>query len=180
MDPRTGLLTALIAAAVFFDLRSYRIPNGLVAAGLVAGLGTATISGGLSGAVAAIAGAFVGLALFLPFYALRWLGAGDAKLLAMIGSFVGPASVCWVALYTLMAGGLLGVLMISLRDRSLPSVSGVLMIAWRAALSVRRPRARPAGAETPGAGPLPRVDGHRLPYAIALAAGTLIWALMTR
>lgn len=99
----------------------------------------------------------------------------------MIGSFVGPAAVCWVALYTLIAGGVLGVLSVSLRDRSLPSVPGILAIAWRAARSARAPRdptAQPPGQAGRGERPAaPRVAGDRFAYAIALAAGTLIWAL---
>jgi len=71
MNARSLLLAALIAAAVVFDLRTFRIPNALIAAGLVAGVGTAVVAGGLVGAGQALAGMSVGLVLFLPFYALR-------------------------------------------------------------------------------------------------------------
>jgi prepilin peptidase CpaA len=40
-------------------------------------------------------------------YAMRALGAGDVKLMAMIGAFVGPGAVAGITLLTLLAGGVL-------------------------------------------------------------------------
>jgi prepilin peptidase CpaA len=51
----------------------------------------------------------LGLALFMPFFALRGLGAGDVKLLGALGAWLGPSIVIYVAFYSAIAGGVLGV-----------------------------------------------------------------------
>ena len=43
----------------------------------------------------------------LPLYLLRAMGAGDVKLMAMVGVFVGPLGALSVALLTFVAGGVL-------------------------------------------------------------------------
>ena len=59
-----------------------------------------------------IVGLLVGLGVFMPFYLLRVLGAGDVKLLAMVGAWLGATNVAWVALWTMAAGGVLLVAML--------------------------------------------------------------------
>jgi prepilin peptidase CpaA len=51
----------------------------------------------------------VGVLLFFPFFALRGLGAGDVKLLAALGAWLGPHDVFWVALYASIAGGVMAI-----------------------------------------------------------------------
>ena len=95
-----ALLAGLLAAALWHDLRTRRIPNRLVLWGTVGGVvlnsmlpaGAGLFQqpfGGL-GLLQSLAGAAAGLALLLPMYLLRALGAGDVKLMAMCGAFLGP------------------------------------------------------------------------------------------
>jgi prepilin peptidase CpaA len=108
--------------AVDWDLREQRIPNALILFLMLSGLAMQTLGpangrGGLfdffPGAVglgSALLGALVGLSLFLPFYILKAMGAGDIKLMAALGVFVGPADVIGLALFVLVAGGVLCVI----------------------------------------------------------------------
>lgn len=102
-----AVLLVAIAAAVS-DVRERRIPNvltfGAAAAAVIFGLVTA----GMNGLGVSAAGWLVGVALFFPFFALGGMGAGDVKLLAALGAWVGPADVVWLALFTAMAGGVVG------------------------------------------------------------------------
>ncbi|MDD1622670.1 MAG: A24 family peptidase [Methylococcaceae bacterium] len=98
--PTAVLLAVLIAAAVI-DTRRHRLPNTLTVTAALLGLGLQTGFQGVSGLLNGLAGFFTGLVLFLPFYALRWMGAGDVKLMAAVGSFLGwPDSLLAVGLST--------------------------------------------------------------------------------
>src|SRR5262245_23535685 len=111
------LLAGLLAWAVASDVRSRRIPNKLVVAGLLAGLAlqaTVTPGAGLFsepfgalGLLKASAGMALGLVLLLPMYALGAMGAGDVKLMAMLGAFLGPLDILGAGLSSVLAGGLL-------------------------------------------------------------------------
>ncbi len=114
-------LMLLVLAALVFDLKQRRIPNTLVLLALGIGLliniigpqavhrsaGLFTSYPGALGIKGALLGALTGLAVFLPFYLLRAMGAGDVKLMAGIGSFVGPATAINLALFILVTGGVL-------------------------------------------------------------------------
>jgi prepilin peptidase CpaA len=162
-------LATLLAMAVVSDLRSRRIPNALIATGmlLACALHAAALSSGqppLAGAPwwAPLAGALLGAAALLPMYLLRAAGAGDVKLLAMVGAFVGAATVLAAALYTLIAGGLLALLFLAGRGVARRTLANLR------ALAARRPF-EPSRDTAAG-----------LPYAAAIAAGTtaaLLWPL---
>src|SRR4051812_27112196 len=96
---------ALVASV--FDLQSRRIPNALTFGATATGLIFAAASGGVPGIEAGIAGCALALALWLPLYALGGMGAGDVKLMATIGMWIGPAAVLHALLYASIAGGLL-------------------------------------------------------------------------
>ena len=100
------LLSAMLAIAAQSDLRHHRIPNAVSLAGLISGLALHGIAGGLPGLLSGLAGAAVGLLCFAPLYLLRGMGAGDVKLLAAVGAFLGPQGALLAALFSLIAGGL--------------------------------------------------------------------------
>ena len=50
---------------------------------------------------------WAGIVLFLPFFLLRGMGAGDVKLLAALGAWLGPMQTIWLALFTSIAGGVM-------------------------------------------------------------------------
>ncbi|HEX6705500.1 MAG TPA: A24 family peptidase [Albitalea sp.] len=169
-------LCAWLLAAVVTDLRSRRIPNWLVGGGMLCGLAVQAAApsgmglfhfwwGGL-GIGTALLGLLAGLALFLPLHLLRILGAGDVKLLAMVGVWVGPRLVIGTALLTLLAGGLLAiVMMLGTRTarRVLANVRVLLMTAFVGAQA-----GKPAPMD------IAMTSGVRIPYAIAIAAGAIV------
>lgn len=178
------LLSLLLILAVWHDVRSRRIPNLLVLAGIVialalqlalpAGEGLFVMPFGSIGVLWSLAGLGVGLALLLPMYALRALGAGDVKLMAMIGAFVGPATICGIAVCTLVAGGVLAILVslyLGTLKRMLGNSVHLMLHSMFGALS-----GQSAAIDAPSA------PSGKLPYAIAIAAGTapyLVYAAVT-
>lgn len=81
----------IAAAASIFDIRRRRIPNRFVAVAGLTGLITQGLLQGSEGFLQSGLGLLAGAAWWWPFWYWRWVGAGDVKLLAAIGSWVGPA-----------------------------------------------------------------------------------------
>ena len=50
----------------------------------------------------------VGVALFFPFFALGGMGAGDVKLLAALAAWLGPIDAVYMAMFSSIAGGVIG------------------------------------------------------------------------
>jgi prepilin peptidase CpaA len=95
---------AIGCAACVTDIRSRRIPNVLT----FGAAGTAVVFHALApsgaGLPAAVAGWFIGAAIMFVPFALRGLGAGDVKLIAALGAWLGPVDAVWLALYAGVAG----------------------------------------------------------------------------
>jgi prepilin peptidase CpaA len=162
-----GFLLPLLVIATWHDIRNRRIPNVLVFTGAVVGLLLNTAlpgdMGGL-GPLDSVAGLTVGLASFLPLYLLRMMGAGDAKLMAMVGAFLGVRGVIGAVLCVLLAGGVLA-LAAAWRQGDLRGLLYRTMMYFIAPESLRQ---------------LPLTAGNlsglsksaSLPYGLAIAAGT--------
>jgi prepilin peptidase CpaA len=140
----------------------------LIGVGLLAGLALSFPSLRGLGAEVSLQGILTGFAVFLPLYLLRALGAGDVKLMATIGAFLGPIPTLGAALLTLLAGGVLS-LIVALWSGSLMRVLSNMRLMGMIALSAgRNSRMSMRDVQTTG----------RLPYALAIAAGTALqlWA----
>jgi prepilin peptidase CpaA len=167
-------LIILLLIAAWHDSRHYRIPNALVFLGAVAGILLHILLpqelGGL-GILTALAGLGVGLAVLLPLYLLRAMGAGDIKLMAMIGAFVGPTSMLNVTLYILLAGGVLAIGVILLRGKLAKLIDNLkIMLLMRLAGST--------SINLPTTETIDQSAG-KLPYGVAIAAGTLVYLAKT-
>jgi prepilin peptidase CpaA len=168
-------LALAMVMVVESDVREHRIPNVMVLLVLLAGValnaggpangreGLFSHFPGALGAGTALLGVLVGLALFLPLYLLRAMGAGDVKLLAALGAFAGPVEIISLSLSVLVAGGLLAVLrMLGVRKSRL--VLGNVKLA----LSGFMIGARLFDPATQSA--------DRMPYALAFAGGLLAYS----
>lgn len=152
--------TTLIVAAIG-DLRTRRIPNKLVAVLAVAGIAyTVWRSPVLAGLVQAGEGLLAGLACWLPFYVLGWLGAGDVKLYAAAGAWLGPARAAEGALVGALFGAVLSLIWMM-------KSQGVKEAAQTLGMAAATPEML---ARSPGSG-----RHSTLPYGVAIAFGA-IWA----
>jgi prepilin peptidase CpaA len=144
------------------DIRSRRIPNVLTFGAAGCALLYHLAASGLAGLGASAAGLAVGLAMFIPFFALGGLGGGDVKLLAAIGAWLGPAATVWAGLYAMLAGGPLAIGVALWRGYARRAATNIysLLMFWRI-----------AGFQPHPAITLESSSGPRLPYAIPIAAG---------
>ena len=168
----SSTLAALLIVAIATDLRSRRIPNVLVAVGLGLGLAGRLLDPGSLAVEALITffkGSGTGLLVLMPLYLMRACGAGDVKLMAMVGGFVGPAVVLDAALWTLVSGGVLSLVFMLGRGVAAQTIENIRFL-----LTDLMVRARSGGGAR--LAPL-ATTAARLPYAVAIAAGTLIAVL---
>lgn len=159
-------LAALViaVAACGFDIPTRRIPNWLTLGGAMAAFFFYLFVDGPSGTTRSLLGWAVGIGCFLPLFLLGGLGAGDVKLLACIGAWLGPAPALWTALYAAIAGGVLA-LIVALATGYLRSAfdNVYLLLAHFRAVGVR-----PHPELT-----LERGKGPRLPYAVPITVGVI-------
>jgi prepilin peptidase CpaA len=160
----TIAVVGIVIAAAIFDLGNRRIPNALTlgAAGIAVALHGVT--SGWSGVLLAASGWAVGLALFFPLFALGGMGAGDVKLLAAIGAWMGPTGVIWTGLYGAVAGGIMALVFALAGGYARSAMRNVVAVMrlWRVE------GVRPIEGLT-----LANKASVKLPYAVPLAAGAL-------
>jgi prepilin peptidase CpaA len=113
-------LLAILAAATFSDLRDRRIPNALSLGGAGLGLLINAIAFGPTGAVLAVLGWVLCLLCFIPLYASGGTAAGDVKLMAMVGAFLGPLNGFMACLLALVAGASIASLCVAWRSFGAP------------------------------------------------------------
>ena len=94
-----GVVLAASGLAAAWDLRCRRIPNLLTGALWVAGLATSGALAGLPGLVDAVLGCCLLAAPYVLLWAFAGGGAGDAKMMGAVGTWVGVAlgALCLVA-----------------------------------------------------------------------------------
>jgi prepilin peptidase CpaA len=126
--------------------------------GLVLGLAGQAYLDGLDGLADGGLGALIGFGIFLPLYALGGMAAGDVKLMAMAGSFMTPYFALWAAFFSLIAGGLCGLLLVLAKGQLQQTLGRYwLMLRARAYLA-------PEADE---------VAGKPFPYSIPILLGSL-------
>ena len=165
---RTGTLMVCLVLAACIDYRSHRIPNWLVGWGGLLGVVLSWLFPPFHQTSAwwPVQGLVMGLALFLPFYLLGLMGAGDVKLMAMVGAFIGPGHVLWATLYTLIAGGLLALVWVLVQGtagRLVRNLSALFQLSFISLAQSDKPTLQVSAAASAG----------KLPYAMAIAIGTL-------
>lgn len=98
----------VMAASVAGDVRAEKIPNGVLATGVLLYLAGALWHRSFPEALPGfLAGAFLPFLLLFPLFLLRMLGAGDVKLLMVVGALVGwPGSLMTLALAFLYGAAL--------------------------------------------------------------------------
>jgi len=155
----------LLALACFSDLRTRRIPNVLTLSAAGGALLFHFATGGWSAAGWGLAGLFVGALLFFPMFALRGMGAGDVKLLAAVGAWLGPGQVAVVALATSLVGGAIAIVVAVAHGYLRKALTNLylLLVHWRV-----------AGVQPLPAVTLERAHGPRLAYAFPIAIGTVV------
>ena len=166
-NPRYSILFALLLAASISDCRRYKIPNWLTFGGSAFALiysafipFSAHLGFGWS-----LGGFALGLCFMLPLYMLGMMGAGDVKLMAMVGAFLGMTNTVYAIAFVFVSGGA-AALAYSIWHHSLLRMVGnikLTLTSWLfATIGGLRPQMTPLGNQSVG----------KLPYAVSITFGT--------
>jgi prepilin peptidase CpaA len=159
------------ALAGLVDFRTRKIPNWLTVPGLFLGIALQTFLGGWHGTLRALEGAGLALVLLLPLVLLRAFGAGDWKLMAVVGAFLGPILCLFVLFGSIFISGLMAVVTVLLSGRAAATLRN-LMVLVRGFLSFGL-RAHPEiSLDNPGL--------MKLPFGVAVAVATVVCFLAAR
>ncbi|CAG9165030.1 hypothetical protein LMG23992_00176 [Cupriavidus laharis] len=148
------VVISLVLTAAAIDLHRRRIPNWLTFSAWMLALPVQMAIHGAGGGVAGWAlGWLTGLSIFLPFYLLRGMAAGDVKLMAATGAWLGATLAFQIAMVTFLLGGVWAIVLVlkSRQQRQLVRNIGVILRT---------------GERGPSVG--------SIPYGAAIAAGTLV------
>jgi prepilin peptidase CpaA len=151
----------VVCVATFMDLRSRRIPNWLVLPFLAAGPVVFGCLHGWHGVGQSFAGMALGILIYGFLFWMGGMGAGDVKLCAAIGAWIGPEQL----LITGLAGGVMVLCW--------AAFGGFLTDLFRGTGDLvfgRKKQEQPGQPEMALSNPLRR----KMPYAPAIAVGTML------
>lgn len=171
-------LTLISAVAAAIDVRTRRIPNGLIVVGLLGGalvnlaihalgsgasLGGALARGGLSVGLGIVVCAIVPTVLFR----IGAMGGGDVKLLAVAGACAGPLAGMQIQVAAFVVGAVFAILHLAVKGQLGRMLKNSLMLASHPFLPARRRR------------PIQGVLLTSLPFGPAIFASALLVTLST-
>jgi prepilin peptidase CpaA len=155
----------IAAVACGFDVRQHRIPNWITFGATAAALMYHVALTGSHGLTNSVGGWLVGVAMFLLPFMLGGLGAGDVKLVAALGAWLGLNDALWLGLYVGASGGLIALGVAVTRGylgRALRNIR-LLLAHWRVAGLHALPELTIHSASAP-----------KLAYGVAILAGTVV------
>lgn len=154
-------VVALTVVATRMDLRTRKIPNVITGPALLLGVGTHLVLGGPAGAASALAGALLAGVILLPGWLAKWMGAGDVKLMAAVGAWLGYPRSLYAVLAALITGGLISLVVAARRGLLVRTLRGAALLI--PGVAARQGR---SGTE-------PESSGVYVPFAFAVLVGSL-------
>lgn len=162
-----GAFVLLVVLAAVSDVRARRIPNALVAVLMLGGIAFSMVRHSpMAGMGSAFGGLALGLAIWIVFYALGFLGAGDVKFFAAAAAWLGPAGAWRASLIAAAIGGVLAVGFL-LRDSKLKAaLHRIALLPMARSVAVATLQEMSNGEAR-----------RQLPYGVALGAGAVVVAM---
>jgi prepilin peptidase CpaA len=104
-------LGIILLLAAVMDFRHQKIPNLLTFPAAAVALVYHSVMGGLNGFLFGALGLFAGLGLLFIPYLLGGMGAGDAKLMGVVGGVLGAKGVFFAFLFSAIVGGIYAIVL---------------------------------------------------------------------
>ncbi len=172
IEEKLAILILFLLTATIFDIKSRRIPNWLVLTGSIIAIFYQPTLPYVESAFYACNGLLVGLCAFIPFYFFRAMGAGDAKLMAMTGAFLGPMSAFNAAIVVLITGGIVSILAALFIGAFSRAINNVRMIVFHFAVNALSRDSFRIDIQS--------ISKVKIPYALAIFSGTIIHLMLER
>lgn len=168
------LVAVILVEAAVIDGWKLKVPNWLTFHLLFGGLAFWAWYGGWAGFAQSMEGAVLGLLVLLPLYAIGGMGAGDVKLYAGVGAWVGPAVIVPAFVVSAIVGGIMAVVMVIWTGEYARHIA-MFQTICNEIVTIRNP----AKLSEIAAERKPRM--RLLPYGIPLTVGSIayfVWAGM--
>jgi prepilin peptidase CpaA len=162
------LVAVTLVVAAVIDGWQLRVPNWLTYPMIISGWIFGIATGGWAGFGESLLGTAVGLACLLPLYAIGGMGAGDVKLLAGVGAWLGAATTFYGFLATAITGGVIAIVMV-LVTRSWKRHQAMFLQILGEVATIGNPTELSAIAQER------KSTMSLLPYGIPIAIGCIIY-----
>ena len=160
-------LLLLLVVCSYTDLRKRKIYNAVILSGLVIGLaGNVYLQGVSAGLIFAWKGFFLGIGLLIIPFISGGLGAGDVKLLGIVGIYKGVEFTFYAFLLSALWGGLFSLIVLVKQKRLLLVLKNIGQSLLVLFLSGFKVNTLPATENSP--------QEFSIPYAPAIALGVLL------
>ena len=159
-------LSVILFVAVTIDLRAQRIPNLLTFPAVALTLIYYSITSGLNGFLFSAVGLLVGISLLIVPYLLGGMGAGDAKLMGVVGGVLGAEGVFYAFLFSAIVGGIYAIILTAVYRKHFRGFYKKQLVALINLLLIRKYIPEPEDAE---------LKKPRLCYGLAIGLGTGIY-----
>jgi prepilin peptidase CpaA len=168
LQPELTYPAAAAACAVLgsvFDVKSRRIPNFITFPAFLFGLALHLALGGWTQLFTSLAAGIVCGLVFLVFYIAGGMGAGDVKLITAVGCIAGFSHVPYLLVLTALSGGVMAIGLALARGRLQQTILNVGALASHHSHEGLQPHPELN---------LSNSQTLRLPYALAIAGGSLL------
>lgn len=92
------------------DIRSFKIKNITILVGIVIGVLFLLTQKDFSSLLNYFGGMIVPILILFPLFMLRMFGAGDVKLLSVVGLFLGTQAAIYIIVSSIVVGGILSII----------------------------------------------------------------------
>lgn len=162
------VVSVVLVIAAIIDGKILKVPNWLTFPFILCGWLHGTLHGEWAGLGYSLLGTLVGAVLLLVLRAVGGMGAGDVKLLAGVGAWLGAATTWWAFLATAIVGGVMAAVMIATSGqwRKHWAQAHQILNEW---VTIRNPEKLAAIARER------KPDMRLLPYGIPMAIGSILY-----
>ncbi|WP_010273526.1 A24 family peptidase [Paenibacillus senegalensis] len=117
----------IVSAACWTDMRTSKIPNVLTVFGLLGGIIYHSIAPGGNGLAFAGLGAGAGFIALLGLYLFKALGAGDVKLFAALGAWIGTEWILYCSIYSMIYSAFIAFILLLVRKSRLSKLMDLFL-----------------------------------------------------
>lgn len=163
-----------VGVAAITDVWKFKVHNLLTIPLLLSGLVFHGITGGWAGLTGSALGSLSGFAILIAFYVLGGMGAGDVKLMAALGAWLGPLPIVCLFVVSALAAGIYALALILLYGQAGETWHNLRIVCHRLVILGRYLGAEDR-VETEVKDPCRR--RRVIPFAAMMAVG-LLWLLV--
>ena len=160
------LLLSILSISAIVDFRIQKIPNIITLPSVIIALLYHFFTHGVDGLIFSTIGLATGIGLLIIPYMLGFSGAGDAKLMGVVGAVMGSKSVFVSFLLTALVGGIYAVILIFLNKEQFKGFFRKQLITLKLFILTREFIPDPVEENS---------KKPKLCYGVAIALGTFIY-----